>query len=387
MARTNALYILSVLKAHSDEKHPMTVSQIRKKIVEDFFIGDESSAMDVKNIRNHLNEMCLLLGEDEYCMKEGNIDTFFQFGFFIKRFVRSKDEPDGFIPYDEEDPDLNDPDRSRSPEMYYCYKSIFDDSEVKMLIDSLESYNYLSSGDITGLMLKLSGLTPMGLNSYRKKHYDLNNVDPRIDTHQARLLSNLKILHDIIDAKNFASFINCYYNKDHALQPKNMEPMIVRPQKLVYGNGFYYLLAVVFNERSSHYETWNFRVDRLNAITELKPTNEDRQKYQAEDPGDAASFRLHHPVMYGDKIVDAKMLVWNRPYLLNALHDFFGKEARIREKNEDWLEVTLNCAFTGLRLFATEYCNAVIVLSPEELVDKVKRDIYRAKKAYEDPPI
>ena len=253
-----------------------------------------------------------------------------------------------------------------------------------MLIDSLEAHNYISADDISELVVKISGLAPAGMKAYRSKKYHQAN-DPRINYQDSLLRDNLKTLDDIIKEQNFALIKNCYYGNDHKLVVPDSEPVLIRPLRLMFNNGYYYLIAVQYSTTNNKYFIVHYRIDRL-VITDSKtPTKKELAAYTAEKPGDAASYRLHHPVMYGDDMVNARILVSNSRYMLNILADTFGSAADINILNEELLEVKIKASKGGLRLFATEYCANVQVISPEDLANKIKEDLTKGLMTYSDP--
>ena len=392
--RIYALYILSVLKAHSDEKKPMTIKDIQKAMEDTFFQAHTEKAPDVKTIRNQLVDiMASLNAKDAFSPDSTELNTSFRLGFHIHRCIKiSEDKYQDFDPDKEEETSDNSK-TSKSKTQYFYYKSIFDDSEISLLIHSLEACNYLSANDIAGLVVKLSNLNPRSMKPYHNKKYHMT-PDPRLENNHACLLDNLRILYQIIRDKKFALIANAYFNENHELQP--LEPPIdpsiskllpcktVRPLQLIYNNGYYYLIARQYSTSKDKYFTVHYRIDRLIYVEEYDPTPEERTNYEAELPGDPAYYRLQHPVMYGDDLANIHMLVTNHPRMLNVLMDIFGPVATIQIKDEKWLEVNVRASIGGMQLIATEYCADIRVLSPEPLVKRIKDDLIKSLSLYDE---
>ena len=191
--RTYSLYIISVLKNYSDENHPMTIKQIQEKIKDDFLNRDEEKAPDRTTLMRQLDAIISIMGADSTVDDYGNeLDDSLKMGFYIGRYIKKDGE---YLKYDP-DNDLTEKKNTRTETQYYYYKSIFDETEVRMLIDSLETHNYISAEDISELVVKISGLAPASMKAYRNKDYSQAN-DPRVDYDNSLLRDNLKVLTDI----------------------------------------------------------------------------------------------------------------------------------------------------------------------------------------------
>lgn len=404
--RLTAIYILSILKEYSTRENPMSISAIQKKLEEDYCQDSNMTVPDIKTIRTQLQNMIYSLRN--YTPATSYIQRY-RFGFDI--ILCGKTKKDGKLVYDEitENTEcLNNFSTDIQPTeyeiaeekgllinaQYYYYKNIFDDKEMNLMMQSLESYNYLSSEDISELVLKLNCLNPQAVQS---KHYDQPDA-PRLRNEDSNLLTNMQDLHDIIMVKGFAKILLGYYNADHQLAtytPK--KEYLVRPLRIIFNNGYYYLLASQFSESKQKHFTNHFRVDRLILIDACKKDSvPNAEKYPSPDAfqADAASYRLHHPVMYGDDLIRVTMLVENSEYMLNVLMDFFGTAAMIKPydasaangaSQSSFLEVKLDqVAQGGVRLFATEYCSKVRILTPTKLADAVRKDLAAAMELYDD---
>ena len=450
--RVYILYIISVLKAQSDKEHPMTVENIRQAIAHTFFEDQDNLAPDIKTIRNQLKAIMEhsaidysdanyavwngsgmdedeedMEYEDEFDEEDIVLDPIenssFQLGFQIRRCIKNNNymeksgnskegEPtpvkkkkknaanaveEPYIDYDPFDENPLLPANAKNMTQYYYYKSLFDDSEVSLLIHSLEAFNYISAKDITSLVTKLANLNPHSMKRYQNKNYSYGkSYDPRLEAQQSHLLKNLaqlsKILRD--ESKPFAKIVNGYYNKDHELIPcepvpdsaKMPEGKIVRLMRLMFSNGYYYLIAEQYSTKKQKAFQVHYRIDRLCSITLYKPSSEECKKYYTvkESHIDAAKYRLHHPVMYGDDMDTIHMQVTNSKNMLNVLTDIFGTAADIRVLDDNWLRVVVEASVGGMKLVATEYCDDIHILSPTSLAKDVKKSLIKALELYDN---
>lgn len=400
-SRENCLYIISVLKEHSDESHPLSLKEIELEIRNTHFQNHPEESPNNSTIRRILAELVGNIYEAAGSIDVGIPDPL-HLGFCIGCYIKNTDG--SFVPYipnqgdgsSSNREDYKGKPRTKSPTLYYYYKNAFDDSEIELMISALEAHNYLSAEDIADLVTKLAGLSH-GLSELKGKKY--NNIpDPRIDNFQAYTLDHLNTLHTVIQKKQFARIQNCYYNEKHQLIPLPNNPKIVRPIRLMFNNGYYYLIAVEYSSTKENYFTVHYRIDRIGDIDPFEPSPEQRKAYCYEQPEDPAAYRLKHPVMYGDDLIDVRMLVKRSPFMLNTLTDFFGSNARIRNATvaelqqlplqfsdtpEEWLHVAVKASKGGMALFATEYCVHVCVLSPKDLKDRITTDLKTGLAMYE----
>lgn len=385
--RVYSLYIISVLKEHSDETHPLSIKEIEQKIRNTHF----QDSPDNSTIRRILSELMDLVFEP-YDSLGTEIPDPLHLGFGIGCYTRNSDG--SFVPYTPNQG--NDALKQKSSTLYYYYKNNFDDSEIELMISALEAHNYLSAEDISGLVTKLAGLSH-GLSDFKNMLYE-NTPDPRIKNSQAYTLENLGLLHEAIQKKQFVRIHYCYYNEKQALTPLPGNPKTIRPIRLMFNNGYYYLIAVEYSSKKERYFTAHYRIDRIADIDPFDPNPEQKKAYHCEQPEDPAAYRLKHPVMYGDDQIDVRMLVKRSPLMLNTLTDFFGSNARIRsatdaelqqaallrsEPPEEWLYVAVKASKGGMELFASEYCAHVCVLSPDELRRSVIADLKAGLAMYE----
>ncbi len=369
--RSYSIMILSVLKNNSDETHPITIEKIRELLKQKYFPGDYEKPPDKKTVRKQLNDLTMILCDDDPTNKG--------YGASVVKCIK-KDK--GFI---ECDP-FSDSEESGKGTGYYYYKSAFDKSEITMLIDSLEAHNYFSAEDISGLVSKIADLSPFALKRFKSRNYKKadKSDDPRINKNDSYLLENLKILRQILDNNEFAKIDNCFFNSKHRLEPIYKNPVIIKPLKLMFNNGYYYLIAAQYSKKNEKCFTVHYRIDRLGYIESYQPTKDEAVLYDVKIPGDAAGYRLHHPIMFGGDLVNIEMKVTNSTYMYNVLYDVFGSATDIKIIDDKSLKVRIKASRGGTRLFATEYCADVKIISPADLREDVISDLKKSLGSYDE---
>jgi predicted DNA-binding transcriptional regulator YafY len=208
------------------------------------------------------------------------------------------------------------------------------------------------------------------------------------------LLMNIEDLNRIIQNRNGAKITYCAYGIDKKLTPREGYPKVIEPIHLMWSNGYYYLLA--YNKK--YRAVISMRVDRITYIEEVEIENTHRV-----EQFNPVQYRHEHPVMYGG---DKKKIVLlcrdtGKNYIMNTIIDVFGKNARVakatdkyvsehlkrdagkdRENGITWLRVTVDTTTGGVELWATQYCNDCVVVSPKNLRERVRKRLQQGNEYY-----
>lgn len=393
--RLNLLYIFLTLKKFSSASHPMSISEIRDKANETFTENGSSIALNTTTISRLLeafrcNENFDFLSDEP---GSGYADPH-NFGYNLYCVVKDKDI---YKPYEgpEQEDEGEDSAKSRQTKYYYC-ESIFSDAELRTLIDAVEIYNYFSPEDITSLTRKLLRISPQ---SSLIQHRIV--PDKRIKDQESMVLNNIDDFNRLINEHKLVEII--YYNYEYTgknqleLMPRYGYPRPIRPVSMMWSNGNYYLVAML--GPSPKFTPTNLRMDRIQICRELDTTP---QQWAALNPPvniSSSVYRLNHPVMFGGKEEDICMLCRQTDYngMMNAIMDTFGNLATFRpatlaelkehlsyginyqpkepEKEGEWIHVHIKTTTGGVELFATQYCRNCKVISPQSVVDRVKRNL------------
>lgn len=377
-SRLNVLYIIFTLKRYSNEDHPLSVTEITRKINQDFLhlttadqiISSDTVKRTLDTLLDYLFDPCKLSLTDD------SLD----YGFTI--FCVMKTEK-GFETYH---PGKD----GKRPQKYYYYQSSFTNAEVTTLMDAVETYNYFSDDDIMELINKLIRLQPISYAADTYSYYD-----PTPKDENSLLIPNIDLLDKIIDNKKCARITYCSYNHSKELVPRKGYPKVIEPLALMWSNGYYYLVAY----HPDHKSVVHFRIDR---ITDIEPM--DQTPMHPLKDFNASRYRLEHPVMYGGSRQEMVFLCRQTPhnYIMNTIMDTFGKPARIvqasdqelleylghdsayyKEKNETWFRVSVYSTPGGVELWASQYCADCRLIYPSESADRVKEALNRALQYYQ----
>lgn len=375
-SRLNLFYILQILSNHSDEEHPMSASEISDKVNEEFgYLSSTGAVISLDTVKRTLEELTDRIFPTGLDYNE----MLYRYGYCVSCFMKKNGE---YRPYYA-------PEGSQAPKKYYYYENSLKAAELLTLKDAIETYSYFSEEDITDIVRKIVRLRPKSFP--KNKYYDVAGETRDEDS---LLLMNIEELNRIINNRNGASITYCYYNTDKKLMPRPGYPKVIEPIHLMWSNGYYYLLA--YHEK--YQNIISMRIDRITDIEEI--TIENTHRVENFNP---VQYRYEHPVMFGGEKETIILLCRDtgKNYIMNTIVDVFGKKAKVtpasdelvekylkhsgqyyREQGITWLRVSLESTSGGVELWATQYCNDCMIISPEESRDRVKKRLYAAIEYY-----
>lgn len=253
-SRLNLFYILQALSEHSDEEHPMSVSEIRDKVNEAFgYLSSTGVVISLDTVKRTLEE----LTDKVFASGGGYREALYQYGYGISCVMKKDGEYRAY----------HAPEEGQSPKRYYYYEHSLTTAELLTLKDAIETYSYFSEEDITDIVRKLFRLRP---RSFPKKRYF--DVSGRTRDEDSMLLLNIEELNRIINNRNSANITYCYYDMEKNLVPRAGYPKVIEPIHLMWSNGYYYLLA--YNEK--YQSIVSMRIDRITDIEEVEIENTHR---------------------------------------------------------------------------------------------------------------
>ena len=385
--RLNVLYILLILKNHSNEHNPLSIANITDLVNHHFYRSTYNNDVSINN-STVTRILDTLYSDTNLSFQNVSMDFYHDtanLGFNLYCVMKGKNNT--WETYEL-------PEHGKGPKKYYYYESTFSDKELITLINSVEAYNYFSTDDIAGLVAKLLSMRPK--SAVLDKHciskgYNLKYEDSLV-------LPNIDEFSHIIKNQQFAQIVYCNYNYKHELVPRNGYPRIIRPLSMMWSNGYYYLIALL----KPGYTPANLRIDRITEIKAIEPTQQMRKDFSTDTDLDVSDYRMKHPVMYGGKIQHITMLYFDTPKngMNNAVIDTFGKTANIRPatleeiqthlptvnindiENGTWFRADFNATITGTELFATQYCRFCKVISPTTLKDNIIASLQTGLQMY-----
>lgn len=252
----------------------------------------------------------------------------------------------------------------------------FDDSELRILIDSVLFSKSISTRQAQTLIDKLQGFASQYFNAKVKHVHNLPELN-RTENRQA--LYSLEVINDAIAAKKKIEFIYNKMGTDFELHPKRKEPYIVNPYQIVANNGKFYLIA--------NYEKYDnvvhFRIDRMK---EVKCLDEGiKPRYKVPELANGLNLPKHmaeHIYMFNGESVWAKIKTTED--MMGDLVDWFGNDFRIEPVESDVIIARVKCNYKALRYWALQYGPYVEILEPVRLRQQLRQDTESMYKKYSE---
>lgn len=315
------MLILEILRKYSDEEHSLTQQEIIKLLEKNY--GMECDRRSVKNNVLSLKEM----GYD-ISMENG----------------------------------------------YRLLSREFDDSELRILIDSVLFSKSISTRQAKTLIAKIRGLAS---NYFNAKVSHVSNLPELHRTLNKQAMYSLDAINDAIAAKRKISFTYNQIGTDFKLHPKRQEAYVVNPYQIVANNGMFYLI--------SNYDKYDnvahFRIDKMTDVKILDEKQKPMSKVQGLENGlNLPKHMAEHLYMFSGESVAVKFLT--PEYMMSDLVDWFGQDFRIMEKKDGSLLVRVTCNEEAMRYWALQFGPYVEVLEPAELREQLLKDVLGMAEKY-----
>ena len=249
----------------------------------------------------------------------------------------------------------------------------FEDSELKLLIDGVLTSKHVTPKQSKELIDKLCTMS----NKYFKKRVkNIYSVGDWNKTENVTVFYNVEIIDEAIECEKQIKFTYNKYGVDKNLH--RTANHTVSPYQMILHNGRYYLMG--YNENWHHVQY--YRMDR---ITDIELTDLSRTPIKTIDGYkggiDYKRFSSSMPYMFFDEPVVIEFLTDG--WAIDQIIDWFGKNISIEEKPDGRFLIRLTASVNAMEYWSMQYLNAVEILSPIELRDRIKNNIQKAKEKYE----
>ncbi len=317
------LYLEKILLERTDENHPMTLSELSEALAAYGITAERKSLYsDIEQLRN--------------------------FGLDI---VGQKTRSYG----------------------YYVGSRLFELPELKMMVDAVQSAKFITLKKSNELIKKLETLCSRHDAQMLQRQVYVQN---RVKTMNESIYYNVdKISMGIAESKQI-SFLYFEYNIYKERVPrKNGERYLVSPYALCWDDENYYLIAYDgAAKKIKHY-----RVDKMmNIRVEKQP----REGEEAASRLDVAAYTKSVFGMYGGSPADVTLRFENS--LVGVVIDRFGKEVSIRPDGPEHFIASVRVEQSPIFLgWLFQFGDRVQVLSPQTVIDQLRRYAERLLKQYE----
>ncbi len=263
---------------------------------------------------------------------------------------------------------------------YYVGSRDFQISELKLLVDAIQSSKFITEKKSLELIKKLENLTSVNEAQLMQRHVYVSN---RVKTGNETIYYNVDYIHNAINKDKIIEF---NYNrwclkfgnteKIKLEKRRNGERYKVSPWALCWDDENYYLIG--YDHRSQ--EIRHYRVDKMEKIDISSETREGKNLF---DKFDLASYTKSTFSMFAGKKTHITLSV--NQNLIGVIVDRFGKNIFITPDNNNpdnfLLEVEVNSSqqFYGW-LFALG--DSVKIVSPQSAIDEYSRQLKKVCNLY-----
>ena len=318
------LYLMRAFLERSDEKHPLTMADLMTEL------GRYGIQAERKSIY-------------------ADIETLRTFGMDI---ILRKDAPAG----------------------YYLGKRDFELPELKLLVDTVQASKFITAKKSGELIQKLEGLA---------SHYEARQlqrqvyVANRIKTMNESIYYTVDAIHNAISENRKIRFQYFQWNVKKEMELRHDGAWyLVSPWGLSWDDENYYLVGYDSEvQKIKHY-----RVDKM---LHIQMTEEEREGKEHFNKLDMADYTKKSFGMFRGKEKTVKLLVDNQ--LAGVMIDRFGKTISLIPVDEEHFTINVDVHVSKQFLgWVFSLGEQVKIISPDEVVEQMKREIERLKSQYND---
>lgn len=239
---------------------------------------------------------------------------------------------------------------------YYLVDRVLEEGEIKLIIDAIYSFKFLSEKDTTDLVKKVAMFLPKN----KRNNLALSNISkPFYKTGNREVIFNIEIISEAIQKKKQISFIYMKYDENKKLVARKDTLYQVSPHRLIFTNEHYYLIVC------DKEEIFFYRIDKMKNIDILEidsaPINEKTMSYIIKSVS-AFAGNPENIVIYGNEVAFQHAI------------DYFGDEIKIKKlvDNPKWeYELVIKASVRGFKWWALDYLDKCEVISPQSLREEI----------------
>ena len=254
----------------------------------------------------------------------------------------------------------------------------FTDSELRLLIDGLIFSKHIPYSQCKELVGKLSSLS----NQYFKARIKHISTMPDNSPQNKELFYNIDIIDEAISKRRQISFSYVSYGVDKKLHTESFESSskkvyTINPYQIAATNGRYYLIC----NYDRYDDVANVRLDRIADIKMLDtPAKPQKNVPEIKNGFNLPKHMAEHIYMFAGESVPVTFRA--KKYIVADIIDWFGKDVEFYDETDDELTVRTTVNYEAMRNWALQYARHITVLTPQSLVDTIKKDLTEAVENY-----
>ncbi len=270
--------------------------------------------------------------------------------------------------------------QSTFPPGYYYGERIFEMPELRMLVDSVKSSEFITEKKTAELISKLKGLTSVHLADELEERSGIRN---RPKNRNEVIYYNIDKLHSAIrwgKQVHFSYYRHVLY-RGKPIVRKSHE-FTVSPYAFIWNDGKYYLVA----NYAKYDDLSHYRVDRMKTVDiladDIRPLSE---VSDFTDEFDEAEYISRVFEMYaGSDPVPIELKCTSRS--LEHIVERFGQKVEYNILNEDYFTVSVQAVINdGFFSWLLAQRGEVTVMNPPELKSKISALLNQMLDNYNEP--
>ena len=220
--------------------------------------------------------------------------------------------------------------------IYHIGSRRFELAELKLLVDAIQSFRFITEKKSNALIKKLTTLA----SEYEASQLERQlSVQGRIKTMNESIYYSVDEIHSAISQNKKISFRYMTWDTDKKLVPKREEPYVISPWRLTWNDENYYLIA--FDSKAGKIK--HYRVDKMEKISILNDKREGKEHFKAFD---LAAYTNRVFGMFGGDGTMVTLAV--KDEMVGVLIDRFGKDIIMKPaRKKGWTEARVEVAVSG----------------------------------------
>lgn len=265
----------------------------------------------------------------------------------------------------------------RSPvkkEGFYLGAREFEEAELRLLMDAVQSARFIPKGKSKTLLSKLVSFA----SQYEARALqDGVFLEDRVKGTDEKLFYCVDALCQAIRAHRQISFHYCEYTlKKRRVPRRDGAEYVVSPYALEWNNDAYYLIG----RMGDHKRFTHFRVDRMKDIVTL-----DEEALPLEEPLNAAAYTKRTFSMFEGPAEPVEIRFRN--HLVTPVLDRLGMDVQITPQDNDWFLLTADLVVSpGLTAWLAHFGGDAELLRPAHARESLRTALEAMLAHYRDKP-
>lgn len=257
---------------------------------------------------------------------------------------------------------------------YYLKSRPFEDSELRLLVDSVMASRHIPETQAKELMEKLISQSSI---YFKKQMRHVHNIGRMEHDEGNQLFYTIEQISRAIEEKQKIAFYYNKYGPDKKLHPTSSSRHLVNPYQIVVANGRYYLIGNV----DKYNNVTHFRVEKITGIQRTDQVVKPQQQVdELKDGLDLPTHMAEHLYMFSGKSSWITLKVEEQG--INDAIDWLGRDMDIsREKDAYLIRVKAN--EQAISYWAIQFGSTVEILAPEHLRRQVADRVKKINQKYE----